>query len=116
MRTIILDTSFLLDAVQWKVDVFTELERICDFQYHLAILDKTLDELHGKKEEKLIKQIIAKKKVGILQTAEGYVDDLIAGMQGKDLIIATHDRGLKRRLSCPIISIRQKKYLILTGA
>ncbi len=116
MHTIFLDTSFLIDAVKFKVDIFSELERICDFQYEIAIVDKTLDELRGKPGEKLIKDIIKKKEVYILQTSGGkYVDELLLALKQKDLIIATQDKNLKRRLKVPIITIRQKKYLILEG-
>ena len=117
MYTIILDTSFLVDAVKLKIDIFSELGRICDFKYEIAIVDKTLDELKGKPGEKLIKEMIEKKNVYILQTVSGgYVDDLLLGLKQKDLIIATQDKNLKKRLHVPIIAIRQKKYLILTGA
>jgi len=116
MHTIVLDTSFLVDAVKFKVDLFSEFERICDFHYEIAIIDKTLDELKGKPGEKLIKEIIKKKEVHIMQTDHGkYVDDILLGLKQKDLIIATQDKNLKRRLKVPIITIRQKKYLILNG-
>ena len=116
MHTIVLDTSFLLDSVKFKIDVFSELERICDFRYEIAIVDKTLDELKWKPGEKLVKDIIKKKNVYILQTANGkYVDELLLGLKQKDLIIATQDKNLKKRLRVPVIIIRQKKYLILKG-
>ena len=45
MKKIILDTNFLLIPAQFNVDIFSEIERICDFQYQLCIVDKTLSEL-----------------------------------------------------------------------
>ena len=108
---IILDTSFLITAVKFKVDIFEKLKEICDFPYKLYILDKTLDELKGKKQERLINQLI-KDKVGIITTKEGKVDDLL--VEQKDAIIATQDKLLKERLKNQktiIITIRQKKYL-----
>jgi len=116
MQTIVLDTSFLISAVDFKLDIFSELERICDFAYSLAIVDKTIDELKGKKWEKLIKEMIKKKGVRILKTNDGqYVDELLLGLKQKDLIIATQDKELKKKLKVPIITIRQKKYLIIEG-
>ena len=116
MHTIVLDTGFLIDAVKFRVDIFSELNRICNFQYEIAIVDKTLDELKGHKEEKLIKALIQKKDVYILQTNHGkYVDDILVALKQKDLIIETQDKNLKKRLKVPIIAIRQKKYLILEG-
>ena len=41
---IILDTNFLMIPSMFKVDIFSEIERICDFKYELCIVDKTLDE------------------------------------------------------------------------
>ena len=45
MKKILLDTNFLLIPSQFKVDIFSELERICIFNYKLYVLDKTVDEL-----------------------------------------------------------------------
>ena len=70
----------------------------------------------GKPGEKLIKELIKKKDVYIMQTGGGeYVDELLLGLKQKDLIIATQDKELKKRLKVPVITIRQKKYLILEG-
>ncbi len=44
-KIIILDTNFLLIPAQFKVDIFSEVERICNFRYQLVIIDKTLEEL-----------------------------------------------------------------------
>jgi len=116
MHTIVLDTSFLLSAIENHVDIFSELDRVCNFPYTIAIVDKTLDELKGKPGEKLIKELIKKKDVYIMQTGGGeYVDELLLGLKQKDLIIATQDKELKKRLKVPVITIRQKKYLILEG-
>ena len=45
VKKIILDTNFLLVPFQFNVDIFSEIERICDFQYSIFILDTTVDEL-----------------------------------------------------------------------
>ncbi len=126
MRTIILDTNFLVDCLSWKVDFFRELERICLFSYKLVVVDKTVDELEriiatGKPDVKigarLAKQLIAKKRIDIITTdKKGYTDTLILKAATKDSVVATQDQALKRRLkakSIPVIIIRQKKYLQL---
>lgn len=124
MKRIILDTNFLLAINQFKIDVFSELERICDFPYSVCILDKTIDELNkiiieqkGKDKEaaKLALEII-KGKVEVLETKKGYVDDILVGLAGKDTLIATQDQELKRRVKTGVIVIKQKKYLAFRHA
>jgi rRNA-processing protein FCF1 len=126
MKTIILDTNFLVDCLSWKVDFFRELERICDFPFQLAVVGKTVDELDaiiatGKQTERtgarLAKQLIAQKRITVLPTDKhGHVDALILSIAGKDTIVATQDQAFKRRLKekgIPVTIIRQKKYLQL---
>ncbi len=129
MKTIILDTNFLVDCLAWKVDFFRELERICMFTYELKVIDKTLAELDkiiatakddSKIGAKLAKQVIAKRLVGVILTDEkGYTDTIILKLADKDTtVVATQDQGFKRRLKAkniPTIIIRQKKYLQLLG-
>jgi hypothetical protein len=124
MKTVILDTNFLVDCLQWRVDFFTELRRVCDFQYKIAVVDKAVDELEtiireGRQVEKtaarLAKQLIAKKRIEIIPTSKkGYTDTLILNAAGKGAVVATQDQDFKRRLRAkgiPVIVIRQKKYL-----
>ncbi len=121
MKRIILDTNFLLAISQFRIDIFSELERVCNFPYDIYILDKTVGELDkilltpgvkGKDAAKLALSI-AKSKMKVIETGEGYVDDLLAGMADEDTIIATQDKGLKKRIKTMLITIRQKKYIVL---
>ncbi len=114
MFIIVLDTNIILDSIKFKVDLFEELARICNFQYEVAILDKTLKELENKPNSKLALQLI-KDKVKIIPTQYGYVDNLLINLDNKH-IVATNDQELKKRLrkqNKSIITLRQKKYLIL---
>ncbi len=124
MKKIILDTNFLLIPSQFKVDIFSEIERICSFKYNLFIIDKTIDELKniiklqkGKNKEaaKIALLLIENKKIKKIKTSENLdVDGLL--LKQKDVITATQDIGLKRKLrqnNIQIISLRQKKYLVL---
>ncbi len=126
MKTVILDTNFLVDCLGWKVDFFSELERILPFRHELAVVDKTLDELdkiitEGKQDARIgariAKQLIMKKRIGIIMTdKKGYTDTLILKAAGKESIVATQDQNLKRRLKAkgiPVVVIRQRKYLEL---
>ncbi len=123
MKRIILDTVFLMVPYQFGVDNFSELKRIMDEPYTLAIVDKTLDELDNiikkgtgrdKKAAGFAKTLVEKEDVEIIQTETfKNVDSLIVDLArpGKD-IVATQDKGLKERLKgVRVITLRQKNHL-----
>ena len=113
MHRIVLDTSFILTAIRFKIELLSELRRICDFPYKIYILDKTLDEFKNKKAQTLALSLT--KNLEIIKTSENKpVDDLLLNMN--NVIIATQDKALKEKLKkrrIPTITIRQKKYLLL---
>lgn len=126
MKKILLDTNFLMVVYQFKVDIFSEIERICDFNYKLFVIDKTIEELKsiienqkGKNKDaaKLALKLIQLKKIKAIKTEKNvYADTAIVNTATKEFIVATQDKGLKRRLkgkNISIITLRQKKYLIL---
>jgi len=124
MNRIIIDTNFLLIPAQFKVDIFSEIERICIFKYKIYVLDKTIDELNKiikeqkgkhKRSASLALQLLKAKKIPQIKTPEGLVDDLIVKIAKKSDYIATQDLGLKRRLKnkANIIAMRQKKFLVI---
>ena len=116
MYKIIIDTDFLLHSVTNKVDIFTELKRVCDFSFKVYIIDQTLRELKNKKNEKLALNLI-KNKIEIIEIGKNKpVDDLIFGLDMTNLIVCTNDTKLKEKLkkrNIPIISLRQGKYLVI---
>ena len=124
MERIILDTNFLLAVFELKVDIFSEIDRVCDFTYQLFILDRTLDEVENLIKSSLLSkrqaakgalQLIKLKNIQIIHTNDsGMVDDILVDLKG--YIIATVDMELKRRLrkkGIGIMTIRQKKYVML---
>ncbi|HLD10789.1 MAG TPA: hypothetical protein VJB89_01795 [Candidatus Nanoarchaeia archaeon] len=125
MKIIILDTNFIIYLLKYKIQLFKEIERILYENYQIYVLDKTLEELKnleekGKKQNKLLTKLslkflkINENKILTIKTKENkQVDDLIKDIINKDTIIATQDKKLKKVLKCPIIIIRQKKYLKL---
>lgn len=125
MKKIIIDTNFLLIPSQFKVDIFSEIDRICLFKYKLFILDKTLDELKGiighqklkhKLAAKIALQLIDKKKIEMIKTKQGNVDDLIVEVLDKNSILATQDALLRNRAldrGARVIFLRSKKYLMM---
>lgn len=124
---IILDTNFLLIPGQFKVDIFSEIDRIIDERYELAVIDKTLYELNkiisdkyqkmkDRDAAKLALQLLDAKLVNTIETEEGYADDILTKLAGKDTIIATNDQELKKRIkakNCNVIVLRSKSTLEL---
>ena len=122
MQKIFLDTNFLLVPYQFKVDIFTEFERICDFPYEINILDKTIDELKNiiekqkgksKKAAKLALMLIKAKDLKITAVnSNKSVDDILVELSKKGYIIATSDKEVKKKVK-KYITLKQKKYLIM---
>ena len=125
MNTIILDTNILMAILQFKIDIFTELQRICDFPYQITVLDRTIQELesiktHQKGKDKLAAsialQLIKKKNLHITTTTEKKpVDDILADFSHQGSIVVTQDMALKKKLKKPYITLRKKEYLILVN-
>ena len=115
MYHIILDTNIILNTIKFKIDLFSEINRICDFPYKLYVLDKTLEELKNKKHSKLAVQILNKKNINLIKTnSKLEVDSLLLKIREPRLIIATNDKALIKKLKAKkvgIIYIKQKKYL-----
>lgn len=116
MKTILLDTNFLLAIYQFKLDIFQEIQNIADFSYEIQTIDRVIDELNtitgkDKKAANYALKIIKEKHLKILKTEKGHTDDILVKLNNK-AIIATQDKELKKRLK-NYITIRQKKYLII---
>lgn len=110
---ILLDTSFLLTAIKYKIGIFDELKG-----NELIILDGVKRELEnlikekkrGKTEAKIVLSLLKKNKVKVKKGKKDNVDDTIVFEKEA---VATQDKELKRRLKGrKIITIRQKKILI----
>jgi len=116
MYHIILDTDFILHSIENKVDFFEEIKRISQFKYKICIIDRTLEELKNKKNEKLALSLL-KNKVDIIQTKKDKpVDDLILSLESKNIVVCTSDKELKEKLkkrNIPVIHLRKRKYLVI---
>lgn len=125
MKIIIPDTNVLMAIGEFKMDIFSELEQICDFKYEIGILDKVETELKkilreqtrkNREAAKLALKIIERMKIKKIKTSSGKVDDLIVELsKNPEVIIATQDKELKERIKKVkgrIITIRQKKKLV----
>ena len=128
MKKIYLDTNFLLIPAQFGVDIYEEIENVCDFSYKIYILDRVIDEIDkiiveqkGKKKSaaKLAKSILNKKikekSLNIITfSKEEVVDDILVSLIDKNTIIATSDKELKERVKKAggaVMIFRAKKYL-----
>ncbi len=122
---ILLDTNFLLIPAEFRVDIFSELERLMDRKYKLYILDKTITELKnivrsqkGKSSQaaKIALQLIDNKKLNIINTSSlpSSVDDIILRLVNSEYIVGTQDKLLRKKLkqkNIQLLSLRQKTHL-----
>ena len=128
MKHVLIDTNFLLIPAQFRVDIFSEIDRILVLPYELCIVDTTVDELEkirnsdasgkDKAAAGLALKLLASKKVHHLKTEKNLnTDELIVELAKQpDFIVATQDMALKRILKhngVQMIVLRQKKYLKL---
>ncbi len=130
-KKVILDTNFLLIPAQFGFDIFTELQRICDFNYELFIFDKSLDELERSAEKQkgaqkhLVKTAISltetmknNNKLNIIPAKTAYIDREILEAADKDTVVATQDKELRKKLrqrGIRTIIMKQGKYLAFEG-
>ncbi len=125
-KKVFLDTNFLMIPAQFKVDIFSEIERIMETPYELCVFDRTFDELTKlekeggklKKEVKLTRSLLKSKDLNIipLPSTCDTVDEGLLSLPNS--IVATQDGELKRALAAKhtkVITLRQKKYLILVN-
>lgn len=130
-KIVLLDTNFLLIPAQFKVDIFAELRRLCDFSYEVVILAATVGELSGiinnkavaakdRAAAKLGLQLIKAKGVGVVKpdrkvfkSTDKAILDFAA--QGKgSVVVATQDRLLREKLKSAgvaVIMLREGQYL-----
>lgn len=121
MKKILIDTNAWMVMAEFKVDLFSELARLCDFPYRIYILGgirrelkKFIKEQGGKegRNAKLVLSLVKAKKVKTLR-GEGEVDDLLVKHSQEGDLILTQDKQLKKRLARPYLTIRQKKYVMM---
>lgn len=124
MKTIIIDTNFLIECALHKIDIQKELTRILDYSHEITILDRTMDELEkialNKTKEglaaKLAKTILLTKKITVIPTIGGHTDKRLLELADENHIIATMDKELKQKIKAkkqPVIIIRAQQKLAL---
>ena len=122
MKKIILDTNFLTLPHQFKIDIFSEIDRIMEENYELFTLDSVINELNKLSESKgkdavaakIGLKLIKEKKIKVIDTKEKNVDKTIVSISNKDTIVATNDKILRKKLNdknIKTIYLRSKKFL-----
>ncbi len=123
MKKIIIDTNALMSMVEFKTDLFAALENACDFKYEVMVLEGTLHELQKIQQEQrgkfkraaaLVLAVLKAKRIPVIPEAENYfVDDVLVQQSREGALVLTQDRGLKRKLTRPYLTFRQKKRIIM---
>jgi len=119
-QRIVLDTNFLMIPGQFGTDIFEEMKTL-DFSYTIHIVSGTLAELDKINEKdkskdkiaaKIGKGLVKAKTINIIDFPNENVDDALVELSKEpDVIVATQDAELKRRLHGKKLILRQGKYL-----
>lgn len=120
MLRIILDTNFVTIPFQFKVDIYSEIERIIDEPHTLEFPKICLAELQKLKQGKAALELMQKKGVSFVEVPfKKNVDDSIVDYANeKKAVIATQDALLKKKAlknSLLVITLRKKQYLFKIG-
>jgi len=127
---VIPDTNFLLVPGQFGVDVVSELNRILDVKFRVAVPNVVLGELELIERKSRGRDLMAIRMarklaerfevVDVGRFGDGPTDDRIlefAVKRGRT-IVCTNDRKLRKRLrekGVPVVYLRSKKILELEG-
>ncbi len=108
---------------EFKLDLFTALERDCDISYKAVVLpgiieelEKIISEQRGKFRQAALLAIgiIKAKNIMVIEKQKiGEVDDLLVQHSKEGDLVLTQDAELKKRLKRPYLTIRQKKKITL---
>lgn len=120
MKKAILDTSFILTCVKQKIDFLDEIKFM---GIKVLIPEEVLDEvrkimksgkkLHFRENAKLALKILNKNGFKKIRLGTTHVDKGLVNFaeKNKDVIVATLDRELKKKIKKPKLVIRGKKKL-----
>jgi rRNA-processing protein FCF1 len=128
MLKVIMDSNALFVPLQFKMDIFSELERLLNRHFSLILLSsvkRELETLAEKGSPKMRKNAVYALKLGEKCTyvkvdhENSQVDDVIVEMAEKwRAPVFTNDVVLRKRLrdiSVPVIYVRQKSRLEIDG-
>ena len=124
-KTIILDTNFVMIPFSHKIDVYEQIDRVCPFAHQLSVFEGTVQELdklilqggltgkNAKAASQLLIQKLTSEEITVLPGQSTHVDDDIVtyAQSNPSCIVATQDKGLKKRLKTQFIVLRQEKFI-----
>lgn len=120
---IIFDTNFLFVTFSYDVDVIREIEKRFGENYNLFIFEGTISELEKiyerkdkskKKNLPLVLKFLDIYNFKIISSDNSYVDKDMIDIANENLIFATSDKNLKRKIrdkKGKIMYLRQKSYI-----
>ena len=126
---VILDSNALFVPIQFKIDIFNDLERLLNRNFELILLSPVKQELEAlaekgspkmrKNASYALKLAEKCKYVEVDAPASALTDDIIVKIAKEwGFPVFTNDRQLKKRLrdiSVPVIYVRQKSRLEIDG-
>lgn len=126
---VLLDTNFLMLPIRFGVDLRPELGRVVETSFSLATTPAVIDELRRLKknvktrESKNIDFALAsaegmEKVDDVLLPDEDVDDQLVRLSETEDLIVATTDSELRKRIrqkGKPVVFLRQRRFLSIDG-
>ena len=109
MKSVLLDTNFILTCIKQKIDFFEELYLE---GYQVIIPDRVIDELKKLKQTSALK-LLEKNNFNKITLTGKNVDNSIINYANKnpEILVATLDRELQKKLKNRKIIIRGKKKL-----
>lgn len=124
---ILLDTNFIIACVRQKIDFFSRANEIIDDQIKWVVPFEVMAELEDiskRKGEKIVDKNAA--KIGlemirvisptIINVKDKNVDEGIRKyIEGKNIVLATLDRGLRKKIKNSILTINNVKELEVLG-
>ncbi len=125
---IIIDSNALFAPLQFKMDLFGELERLLNRHFELIVLSVVWHELETlaadgspkiRKMAAFALQLAEKCKYLEISSSARSVDDAIIEVAAKNRMpVFTNDAQLRKKLrdiSVPVIYVRQKSHLAIEG-
>jgi len=126
---VLLDSNALFVPLQFKIDIFTDIERLLNRNFELILLSPVKHELEVLAEKGspkmrrsasyALKLAEKCKYLEVSTSASAPTDDIIVKIaKERGFLVFTNDRQLKKRLrdiSVPVIYVRQKSRLEIDG-
>lgn len=122
---VLADTSYLMIPGSFKIDIFEETARVLGSKFEILVPSPVLAELkrlaeHGSpRERSAAKVALDLVRNATIIPAEGKADDVLVELaEEKDVIVATTDSALRRRIrekGKPVIFLREKSHLVVDG-